>query len=51
MHVKMRMTHHQTEITGFHLFFHLGQDMRVQSFTKKHHIGPQQTVAVTFTTP
>lgn len=51
MYVKMTITHHQTEITDFHLFFHFGQDMGVQSFSKKHHVGPQQTMAVIFFTP
>lgn len=45
------ITYHQTEVTDFHLFFHFGQDMRVQSFSKKHHIGPQQAMTVNFLTP
>lgn len=51
LYASRRITHHETKITGFHLFFYLGQDMRVQSFSKKHHIGSQQAVTVAFSTP
>lgn len=46
-----RRTYHQTEVTELHLLFYLRQDMRVQSFAEKHHIGPQQTMAISFLTP
>lgn len=44
-------THHQAEVTGLHLFFHLGQDVGVQSLSKEHHVGPQQAAAVAFAAP
>lgn len=51
VHVNTRLTHHKAEITGLHLFFHLCQNMRVQSFPKEHNVGPQQTAAVSFVAP
>lgn len=51
VHVNTRLTHHKAEITGLHLFFHLCQDMRVQSFSKEHNVGPQQPTAVSFVAP
>lgn len=44
-------THHKAKVTDFHLFFHFGQDVRVQGFSKKYHVGPQQTVAIALVTP
>lgn len=44
-------THHQAEVTHFHLLLYFGQDVRIQGFSKKHHIGPQQPVAVPDVTP
>lgn len=48
MHLR---THHKAKVTDFHLFFHFGQDVRVQGFSKKYHVGPQQTVAIALVTP
>lgn len=45
------LTHHKAKVTDFHLFFHFGQDMRVHGFSKKHHVGSQQTVAIALVTP
>lgn len=44
-------TYHQAEVTHFHLFLHFGQDVRIQSFSKKHHIGSEQPATVSDVTP
>lgn len=44
-------THHKAKVTDFHFFFHFGQDVRVHGFSKKHYVGPQQTVAIALVTP